>query len=72
MGPKLLDIDQAAEQLGVPRGWLAKAVTARSVSFTKLGKHVRFAQHHLDAIVAAGEQAPETAPPPLASVRSIA
>lgn len=53
---QLKTIDEAAEWLNVPVGGLRKAVSARKVPFTKIGKHVRFTQAHLDAIVAAGEQ----------------
>lgn len=57
----LLDITAAAQVLGVPRVWLRNAVTARTVPFTKIGRHVRFTEHHLAAIIAAGEQRPTTA-----------
>lgn len=56
MTPLLLDIDQAAEVLNIPAGALRHAVSARTVPHTRIGKHVRFAEHHLKAIVAAGEQ----------------
>lgn len=52
----LRDRFQAAEWLNIPPTTLRDMVTARSVPFTFVGRHVRFAQHHLDAIVAAGEQ----------------
>lgn len=55
----LLDIPAAADRLGVPEGWLRKAVTARRVPFTRIGKHVRFTEEHLESIVRAGEQAPQ-------------
>ncbi|WP_251153843.1 helix-turn-helix domain-containing protein [Cellulosimicrobium sp. Marseille-Q4280] len=54
-GP-LLTIPEAAEALNIPEGSLRKQVSGRKVPFTRLGKHVRFAAHHLAAIVAAGEQ----------------
>lgn len=60
-GP-LLDIDQAAQWLGVHRSWVRDKVTARAIPFTFVGRHVRFAQEHLAAIVAAGEQLPVAAP----------
>lgn len=59
----LLDMREAAEWLGISWETLRKKVKARQVPFTKiLGTQIRFAQHHLDAIVAAGEQPVATAP----------
>lgn len=58
----LRDIKAAARWLNIPLNTLRKQVTARQVPFTRVGRHVRFAQHHLDAIVAAGEQSVATAP----------
>lgn len=52
----LLDIAGAAIKLNVPKSWLEDKVKARAVPFTKLGKHVRFAEHHLKQIVANGEE----------------
>lgn len=54
----LLDITAAAQVLGVRRTWLRDAVTARSVPHTRIGRHVRFSEEHLKAIVAAGQQTP--------------
>lgn len=52
----------AAEWLDIPFTTLRDMVTARRVPFTKVGKHVRFGQHHLDAIVAAGEESVAKSP----------
>lgn len=60
-GP-LRDIDGAAEWLGVSSWWVRQKVTAREIPFTKVGKHVRFTEEHLQAIVAAGEQHPIVTP----------
>lgn len=60
----LRDIEAAAVWLNIPKKTLQAYVTARSVPFTKIGKHVRFSQEHLDAIVAAGFQ-PTIEPPTL-------
>jgi predicted site-specific integrase-resolvase len=67
----LMKIQDAAEWLGVSDRTLSEWVTARRVPFTTLAscdeggrpstRTVRFAQHHLDAIVAMGEQRPEVA-----------
>jgi excisionase family DNA binding protein len=54
--PRLRDISEAAAYLNVPYSWLRDKVTERRVPFTRLGKHVRFTEDHLDQIVAAGEQ----------------
>jgi excisionase family DNA binding protein len=54
--PSLKDTRQAAEWLNIPADTLERLVSARLVPHTRIGKHVRFAQHHLDAIVAAGEE----------------
>lgn len=57
----LRNIEEAAEWLRLTPKTLELYVQRRSVPFTFVGKHVRFAQHHLDAIVAAGEQPVVTA-----------
>lgn len=56
MSEGLRNIKDAADWLGIPAKTLQGYVTARAVPFTKVGRHVRFSQAHLDAIVAAGEQ----------------
>jgi len=58
----LLDIAGAAERLNVPQSWVRDAVTARRIQFTKVGRHVRFTEEDLAAIVAAGKQTPVVAP----------
>jgi excisionase family DNA binding protein len=52
----LYTIGEAAELLNVPFTWLRDKVTAREVPHTRLGRHVRFTQTHLSAIIAAGER----------------
>lgn len=54
--PSLLDIDEAAAYLNVPRRWVADAVRQRRIRCTRIGKHVRFRIEHLDELVTAGEQ----------------
>lgn len=56
------DITEAAAFLKIPRSTLRDMVTARTVPHTRIGRHVRFSQEHLDQIVAAGEQ-PVASPP---------
>lgn len=63
-GP-LKNVIEAAEWLGIPKASLQAMVSGRTVPFTFVGKHVRFAQEHLDAIVAAGEQVPADVKPHL-------
>lgn len=56
--PRLWTIPEAAALLNVPENWLRKKVAAQAVPCTRLGKHVRFTDEHLDQIVEAGEQRP--------------
>lgn len=57
MAEGLRSIAEAAEWLGIPVGALQKLVAARRVPFCRPGgtKHIRFAPHHLEQIVAEGE-----------------
>lgn len=62
---KLRTVPEAAEWLGIAEGTLRNLVAARKVPHTRLGAgrgSVRFAQHHLDAIVQAGEEPVLTVP----------
>lgn len=70
MADPLKTYAQAAEWLGVPVSWLQEKVQKREVPHTRLGKHVRFAQHHLDEIVRAGESA-APAPTPTAALTDL-
>jgi excisionase family DNA binding protein len=58
----LRNVDQAAKYLGISTKTLYAYTAARAVPFTKVGRHIRFSQEHLDAIVAAGEQPVVTTP----------
>ena len=60
--PRLLTIAEAATVLNVPESWLRTRVTARLVPFTLIGRHVRFSDEHLAAIISAGEQKPAITP----------
>lgn len=60
--PGLRDLHEAAEWLNISWETLRKMASARQVPFTKVGAQIRFAQAHLDAIVAAGEQPVAKAP----------
>jgi excisionase family DNA binding protein len=68
----LRNIAEAAEFLGIPEKTLRDKVTARLVPHTRIGRHVRFSEEHLAAIVAAGEQPVVTAPSRLQVVRTLA
>jgi excisionase family DNA binding protein len=56
-GPRrnLLTITEAADVLNVPYNWLRVKVTERKVPHTRIGKHVRFTEQHLQQIIASGE-----------------
>lgn len=58
----LLDIPGLAKVLNVPVGWVEKAVTARSIPITWIGKHARFSTDDVAAIVAAGKEQPAEVP----------
>ena len=45
---------EAARLLAVPESWLRRRVTARTVPYTLLGKHLRFSHADLVAIATAG------------------
>lgn len=51
----LKDIAKAAAWVGVSQNWLREQVLKGLVPPTRIGQYVRFAQSHLDQIVAAGE-----------------
>lgn len=60
--PVLFTFAEAAQITTLPESWLRKAVTERRIAFRKIGKHVRFAQADLDALVAATAVAPALTP----------
>lgn len=60
---------EAAEWLGVPQKWLEQRVQQGKAPHTRLGKHVRFSQAHLEAIVKAGEPRATTVALPDMSLR---
>lgn len=62
MAEPLRDIAEAAVFLKIPRSTLRDMVTAGQVPHTRVGRHVRFTQEHLDAIVKAGERPVVKAP----------
>ncbi|WP_083502678.1 helix-turn-helix domain-containing protein [Sphaerimonospora mesophila] len=52
----LLNFKQAAERLNIPESWLREKVAKRQVPHTRFGKHVRFTEADLAAIIEAGHQ----------------
>jgi hypothetical protein len=60
--PLLYTPAQAAAALQVPESWLRRRAARRDVPCTFLGKHLRFSQANLEAIVI--QAARETTPPP--------
>lgn len=63
------DVAAAAAWLGVSTSWLYKQAAARRVPHSRVaGGQIRFTQAHLDAILAAGEQAVITTSPRLSIV----
>lgn len=47
---ELITQDELAALLRVPKGWVVKAVTAREIPFTRVGRHVRFSRENVRAI----------------------
>jgi excisionase family DNA binding protein len=52
----LLTVEQAAALLAVPSSWLKQRVAAHAIACTRLGRHIRFTQEQVAAIVTASEQ----------------
>lgn len=54
----MLDKKGLADFLGLSESWVSKAVSARKIPFTTCGTRgeIRFAPHHVAAIVLMGEQ----------------
>lgn len=47
-------ISEVAEILGVPMTWVRDKVTERKIPHTRIGRHVRFTDDHIQAISDAG------------------
>jgi excisionase family DNA binding protein len=56
--PLVYTPEQAAELLGVKPSWLRRKAAARLIPCTFMGKHLRFSRTDVEAIIAAGQQAP--------------
>jgi excisionase family DNA binding protein len=51
--------EQAAALLQVPASWLRKKAAAGRIPCTKVGRHLRFSQADLDAIIHSGSRGPD-------------
>lgn len=47
----LFTFAEAAEMTALRESWLRKAVSERRIPFRRIGRHVRFAQADIDALV---------------------
>lgn len=52
----LLNKKQLAELLGIPPGTVDKKISRREWPFTKVGRHIRFTELHVAAIVRQGDE----------------
>lgn len=57
-GVRLYMPAEAAAMLQVRESWLRKKATARAIPCTFIGKHLRFSEQDIDAIIAAGAKQP--------------
>lgn len=51
-GPELLDVEQAAEYLGVTPRWMRRAVAERRIEFIRVGRLIRWRKDALDRYLA--------------------
>jgi excisionase family DNA binding protein len=58
----LLTVEQAADRLGTSTRFVRRLIFERRIVYTKLGRHVRIAEHDLINFVAAGRVAPGQIP----------
>lgn len=54
----LLTVDEAAEQLNTTPRFIRRLIAERRICFHHIGRHVRIAEHDLQAFVAAGRVEP--------------
>ena len=50
----LLSVEQAAERLGTSERFVRRLIAERRITYVKLGRHVRIAEHDLINFVAIG------------------
>lgn len=60
---RLYTPSEAAEMLKVRESWLRKKATARVIPCTFLGKHLRFSDEDINAIITAGQRRPAASRP---------
>lgn len=60
--PRLVDLPTAAGDLGVSQSWLEKAVAARQVQVTRVGRRVLFSDADLEHFIASRRQPVLTGP----------
>jgi excisionase family DNA binding protein len=60
-GSPLYTPHEVAALLKVPETWVRDKITARAIPFTWIGKHARFTDAHVAAIVTMGECRPQSA-----------
>jgi len=53
MGKMFLTVEEAAQRLGVTRGWIYERTRRKLIPHRKLGKFVRFTEEDLQAVSAA-------------------
>ncbi|MEU5721564.1 helix-turn-helix domain-containing protein [Micromonospora sp. NPDC047738] len=57
---KMMDKAQLAEMLGVPVSWVTKAITARTLPITWVGRYARFDPDDIKAWLASNKSMPES------------
>ncbi len=72
MTGRLMTIAEVADYLNVPYTWLRDKVSAREVPHTRIGRHVRFTEQHVLAIIAAGERRAIASTPATSGVSPLA
>lgn len=65
---KPLSIPELAVFLGVSESWIEKQCAARTIPHSRVARQVRFMEHHIAQILAAGEQ-PVVGSSPVTSIR---
>lgn len=54
----LYTVEQAAERLGTTPRFVRRLIAERRIAFVRLGRHVRIADHDIEAFIAAGRVEP--------------
>ncbi|MBA3735129.1 MAG: helix-turn-helix domain-containing protein [Actinobacteria bacterium] len=53
---RLLDVEEAAELIGVPVSWIQRACRADEIPHVRVGRYIRFRRESLEAWVAQKER----------------